>query len=195
MVVNAAGVDGSQVRDEQTGVERAEVDDPPGQQPVQIQMVKEPEHHPRQPRHREGEIGEPVRAVVVGGLAVAVDGLLHPLADGKHRVVRAEEYLQRRLVRRAVRPLFQQYKGKAEMVPAIDPAVDHKTVQLRIFQRGLVIRRRQHAHVRHAPALPPLLADVGPDDVLVDHVAGPVLRVVPPRHDIGQRLYDRRQIP
>ena len=58
MVENIAGVDGSQICDEQAGMEGAQVDDLLRQQAVKVQVVGQPEHKPGQPRDGEGDIGE-----------------------------------------------------------------------------------------------------------------------------------------
>ena len=119
--------------------------------------------------------------------------LLNALADSEHIVLGIQVDLQGGLVRRAVRPGFENDEADAEVVSFVHFAVHNKVVYLGVLQRGLVVSGDQHAHMGHAVPLPPLLADKGFDDILVHIVTGPVLGVKSLGHDVGQRLHDGRQ--
>ena len=81
------------------------------------------------------------------------------------------------------------------MIALIHLAVHYKAVDLGMLQRRLVIGLHQNAHVGHMPPLSSLLTDVSAQKILVHIIRRPVLGVKAAGHDIGQRLYDRRQIP
>ena len=158
-------------------------------------MVCKSKHQPGQQRKGKCEVCEPVGAVIVGRLQIAVDVLFDLPGDGEHVILRLQEDLQRRLVRRAVCPRLEQHEAEAEMIALIHLAVHYKAVDLGMLQRRLVIGRHQNAHVGHMPPLSPLLTDVSAQKILVHIIRRPVLGVKAAGHDIGQRLYDRRQIP
>ena len=97
--MDIAGLDRGQVGNEHTGVERAQVNDLPGQQAVLIQMVGQPDDELGQAGDGEHHLGELVGAVLLLRPAVGVDGLGDLLLDGKDGVGGLEVDLQRRLVR------------------------------------------------------------------------------------------------
>ena len=194
MVVDIAGLDGGQIRDEHAGVEGGQLDDLPGQQAMLVQMVGQPDHELGQAGDGEHHLGELVGAVLLLRLAVDGDGIGDLLVDGENSVLGLQIDLQRRLIRAAVGPLFQDDKGDAEMVALIEMTVDHKPVELGVGLVRLVVRGDDHRHVVDAHTAPPLFADIRLDDLLVDVLRDGVPGVIPLGHDVGDGRHQRRQV-
>ena len=157
---------------------------------MEIQVVSQPEHKPRQSRDGEGNVGEFVGAVVMNCLHVPVNVLLDALADGEHVVLGVQVNFQGGLVGGAVRPGLEDHEADAEVVPLVHLPVHDEIVHLGILQCRLVVGGDQDAHVGHPVTLPPFLADEGLHDLFVYRVAGPVHGVEALWHDIGQGLHD-----
>ena len=194
VVVDVAGLDGGQVGDEHAGVKGAQVDDLPGQQAVLVQMVGQPDHELGQAGDGEHHLGELVGAVLLLRLAVDGDGIGDLLVDGENSVLGLQIDLQRRLIRAAVGPLFQDDKGDAEMVALIEMTVDHKPVELGVGLIGLVIGGDDHRHVVDADPSAPFFADIGLDALLVDVFGDGVPGIVPLGHDVGNGCHDGWQV-
>lgn len=194
VVVDVAGLDRRQIGDEQAGVERAQVDDLAGQQPVLVQMVRQPHHEFGQPGHGEHHPCELIGAVFLLRVSVGLDGIGDLLLDGEHGVAGLEIDLQRRLVRRAVRQLLQDNEGHAEVVAPVDVAVHHEVVQLGVGLYRLVVCGDDDGHVVDAHAAAALFADVGLNGLLVDVLGDGVPGIVSLGHDVGHRRYNGRQV-
>lgn len=194
VVVDVAGLDRSQVGDEHTGVEGAQVDDLPGQQAMLVQMVGQPDHELGQAGDGEHHLGELVGTVLLLRLAVDGDGIGDLLVDGENSVLGLQIDLQRRLIRAAVGSLFQDDKGDAEMVALIEMTVDHKPVELGVGLIGLVIGGDDHRHVVDADPSAPFFADIGLDALLVDVFGDGVPGIVPLGHDVGNGCHDGGQV-
>ena len=192
--MDVAGLDRSQVGDEHTGVEGAQVDDLPGQQAMLVQMVGQPDHELGQAGDGEHHLGELVGTVLLLRLAVGGDGIGDLLVDGENSVLGLQIDLQRRLIRAAVGPLFQDDKGDAEMVALIEMTVDHKPVELGVGLIGLVIGGDDHRHVVDADPSAPFFADIGLDALLVDVFGDGVPGIVPLGHDVGNSCHDGGQV-
>ena len=128
------------------------------------------------------------------GLEQNGDGIGDLLVDGENSVLGLQIDLQRRLIRAAVGPLFQDDKGDAEMVALIEMTVDHKPVELGVGLIGLVIGGDDHRHVVDADPSAPFFADIGLDALLVDVFGDGVPGIVPLGHDVGNGCHDGGQV-
>ena len=194
MVVDIAGLDGGQIRDEHAGVEGGQLDDLPGQQTVAVQMIGQPHDEFRQTRHGEHELGELVGAVGLVLRPIRGNCVGNFLIHGKHCVVLVQIHLQRGLVDYPVGLFFQDHEGHAEVVAAVNAAVHDEVVQLGIAQHRLVIGGDDDAHMVQPHPSPAVGADEVLDDLLIDVLGDGVPGVVALGHDIGNGRHQRRQV-
>ena len=86
MVVDAAGLNGGQIRDEHTGVKGAEVNNHPGQQAEVVQQPGQTQHQLGQQGNGEHKGRKLIGAVPVHRPAVLLDQTADLLIDGEHVV-------------------------------------------------------------------------------------------------------------
>ena len=186
VVEDGIRVDGGKVRDKKTRVERAQINDLTRQQAAAIHQLDKAEQKPWQDGDGEQEIREFIRIVVMRGHLILRDRLLDLAVDGENVIPVLEEHLDRRLVRAAVGARFQDDEADAEVVALIDLAVHDEAVDLRIFLIRLEVCRQNERHIRDADAFAALFLNVAAQDLHISVFGDEILRVVAPRHDIGQ---------